>query len=91
VHYGKITAWASGTVSGVSGKFEIHRYAVSDKGELASYVSRTETALKEFVSKVNALIACGDAVLFPKSQWDSMVDSHRSKSRLATMIRDDPK
>ena len=66
-------------MSRIAGESKVHRYAVFDEGTSAFKMASAETALKELVSKVDALIAGGDAVLFPKSQWNSMVDSHRPK------------
>jgi hypothetical protein len=68
----------------VTSESEVHRYAVPDEAETASYTGCTDTALKEFVSKVDAVLAGGYIVLFPESQWDVMIDSHRSKSRFST-------
>jgi hypothetical protein len=71
-------------MSRVTSESEVHRYAVPDEAETASYTGCTDTALKEFVSKVDAVIAGGYMVLLPESQRDVMIDSHRSKSRFST-------
>jgi hypothetical protein len=65
----------------ISRKFEVHCNAVLDEGEPSTYLSGTETGLQKVVGEVDALIAGRDAVFFPKSQRNAMVNRHRLKSR----------